>query len=436
MQNYRLDQIEQFKELNLLDENNNIQLSDANIQRLKEGGITDEVQLENVQIDGEYLNFNAKLSLYEDEHGEARLTVHPVFKEHQNSSQLSNEENKYFRDEKVHSKDVIAVGTITDYGSAPYKNNPENQESYFITLQKRNGQLSTIWGIELAKTLSLSGKVKGDKIVLENKGTENVVVKVAKRDKQGNEIGYDYKRSNKNLFAISEYKEEAHKELKDKNVLFQYDKETKSFKKVNPDKVDLVAEINGHLISETEKERLKKGEMVQLDDETSVEISPKKGKSFISNKALLITSLMLDGGICYLLIKTAEKVSKEKIEKDNIYSKGYVAALNKLKAELLQKQAQYPNNVRIERDLNIVSGEISKVNTKPIAQTVDAAKEQKAKDIKLNVHDPDTYQDAKREREEMAQDAGEQSTNERVEMDAEKQVGVEMNEERSYGRKM
>ena len=79
--------------------------------------------------------------------------------------------------------------------------------------------------------------------------------------------------------------------------------------------------------------------------------------------------------------------------------KGYIDALNKLKAELLQKQAKYPNNPQIERDLNIVASEISKVGVKPGLEVQDI-NEQKSKSVKLNVHDPDTYEDAKRDKEQ------------------------------------
>lgn len=433
MENYKLDQIDQFRELNLLDNDNNIKLSEANIEKLKQGGITDEINLENISIDGRPINLKAKLSIYENEKGEANITVHPVFKEHQNSMQLSNEENLYFRNNDIHSKDIITVGTIKDFGNAHYQNDENKQMSYYLTLEKRNGQDVTIWGKDLADAIRMSGKGVGDKIVLENKGTENVLVNVVKRDDNGNEIGSEMKRTNKNLFSISDFDENLHKDLKDKNILFQYDKETKSYKSVPTDKIDLITTINNKIISEEQKEKIKKGQKVQIDEETDVQLSPTKGKSLLSNKSLLIGSILLDGGVSYLMVKLANKALNDKKANEEMYSKGYVEALNKLKGELLQKQAKYPNNVQIERDINIVAGEISKSTAVPKADVSETKDVEKSKTVDLNVNDPDTYQDAKRKKE--TETATITTKDEEQHVEKTQSVDVEDGETISVGRK-
>lgn len=399
MQDYKLSQ-EEFKELNLVDKNNQITLDKSDIQKLKDGGLTDEIKLENVRIDDQIVSFNARLGLNQNEAGDVKLTVYPVFKEHQNSSQLSDEENQYFRDKNVHSKDIVAVGTIKDYGKAPYQNNSLNSDSFYIKLEDNKGNEKTVWGKDLEEALLRSNKKIGDEVVINNKGVENVTIKVAKRDEQGNKIGEEFKRTNKNLFDIREFDQEKDRNLKDKNMLFQYDGETKSFKSIDTDKIDLVHTINEKIITDSQKEDLKKGKTVKVDDETEVALRPAKSKNIISNKFVLLASIAWDGGLSYLIIKAAQKLNQTRnqdIAKKEAYSKGYQNALEKLRSELLQKQAKYPNNTQINRDLNIVDKEISSLNVKS-GEDLKIDKQDENKDVKLNVNDPDTYEDANREK--------------------------------------
>lgn len=64
------------------------------------------------------------------------------------------------------------TGIITRHGSAPYQNNPENKQSYFLELQTSTGQMKIIWGLALEKAVRESNSAVGDNVVLSNKNTD------------------------------------------------------------------------------------------------------------------------------------------------------------------------------------------------------------------------------------------------------------------------
>jgi len=66
------------------------------------------------------------------------------------------------------------VGRLVEHGAAPYENNPENSESYFVTLETDSGKRHTIWGVDLARAVAESGAELGDRIGLEHVGSETV----------------------------------------------------------------------------------------------------------------------------------------------------------------------------------------------------------------------------------------------------------------------
>src|SRR5690606_39485646 len=79
-----------------------------------------------------------------------------------------------------------------------------------------------------------------------------------------------------------------------------------------------------------------------------------------SNKNVLVTSIILDGGISFLLIKAAQLLLKENQKKqmeqlqDMQYYKGYKDALEKLQSQLQERSAQYPSDTKIADYLSIV----------------------------------------------------------------------------------
>ncbi len=67
-----------------------------------------------------------------------------------------------------------ASGVLVDHGEAPYENDPNNRDSYFVTLGYREGEQRTIWGVDLARAMAKADPQIGDRIALEHTGSEKV----------------------------------------------------------------------------------------------------------------------------------------------------------------------------------------------------------------------------------------------------------------------
>lgn len=67
-------------------------------------------------------------------------------------------------------------GILINHGVAPYENKPENRDSYFVTLENGEGQQNTIWGVDLERAMAKTAPEIGDRIGLEHKGSEAVVL--------------------------------------------------------------------------------------------------------------------------------------------------------------------------------------------------------------------------------------------------------------------
>ena len=67
-------------------------------------------------------------------------------------------------------------GVLIDHGVAPYENKPESRDSYFVTLETGEGKQSTIWGVDLERAMKKAAPEIGDRIGLEHKGSEPVVL--------------------------------------------------------------------------------------------------------------------------------------------------------------------------------------------------------------------------------------------------------------------
>lgn len=67
-------------------------------------------------------------------------------------------------------------GILVDHGVAPYENKPDNRDSYFVTLETGEGKQSTIWGVDLERAMKKAAPEIGDRIGLEHKRSEPIVL--------------------------------------------------------------------------------------------------------------------------------------------------------------------------------------------------------------------------------------------------------------------
>lgn len=123
-----------------------------------------------------------------------------------------------------------------------------------------------------------------------------------------------------------------------KTVFVEFDKETNEFLKVDSAKVIAPESVNDQILTPTQKRRFQQGQVIDLQDETSIQATGKNSKGIVSNRTMLVLSVLLDGGISYMLIKAIQAIEGKKKQMD--YNSGYNAALDKVLKE--QKQRNIP----------------------------------------------------------------------------------------------
>jgi Ti-type conjugative transfer relaxase TraA len=64
-------------------------------------------------------------------------------------------------------------GRLIAHGAAPYKNDPKNSPSYYVTLES-GGKRHTLWGVDLERAMAAAKPAIGDGIALRYRGSESV----------------------------------------------------------------------------------------------------------------------------------------------------------------------------------------------------------------------------------------------------------------------
>ena len=123
-----------------------------------------------------------------------------------------------------------------------------------------------------------------------------------------------------------------------KTVFVEYDKETNEFLQIDSAKVIAPESVNGQILTPTQKTRFQQGQVIDLQDETSIQATSKNNKGIVSNRTMLILSVLIDGGLSYMLLKAIQAIEGKKKQLD--YNAGYNAALDKVLKE--QKQRNIP----------------------------------------------------------------------------------------------
>ena len=367
---------DELKKFGIMTENNSFsqKLSDNEIQNFLKGGILIAENEEN------RLTFSIK---------DDQLNVNAYTKDIINHKDLSSAELFEISSKNTNLYKVMAdYGTITHIGKGHFNHNPENEKTSFLEIENERGK-TMFFGNKLDEVLKDS-KV-GDKIQINQTGIEKSTFTTEVDGEAKDITKYD------NLFLIRPF-EGKNKQFQSK--IFELDLKDKTIKDLDTTKYELQT-VNGKTLSEKQLQQLRKGKEVKLDDETTIQLSPKADndkKLSSSVKALLITSVMIDGGITFMLIKGIQKMAK--MQEDNrkqLESWKYLDELQKLKGFLQSKAEQYPDNKKIISDLNVVSKEISNIQSK----NPEYQKQEKNDDtVRLNVNDRDTYEDANRKKEE------------------------------------
>lgn len=88
-----------------------------------------------------------------------------------------------------------------------------------------------------------------------------------------------------------------------REVLVEFDKETNEFIVVDTGKVEPPEEINGIPLTKKQKENYRKGKEVETEDGTTIQYSAKDKQAIRADRLALIASVLIDGGVSYVLFK-------------------------------------------------------------------------------------------------------------------------------------
>nr|WP_287936766.1 DUF4099 domain-containing protein [Algoriphagus sp.] len=144
--------------------------------------------------------------------------------------------------------------------------------------------------------------------------------------------------------------------------VIEYDQRTKQFFSYNPRDIKAPQSVNGKELDPQQKKKYKEGETVLLADGTAFQLSPSAPKGLRSNKSGLVLSVLLDGGLSYLLITGAKKLLGKESQEDKAYSEGYLQAIKEFQKQVQRRIARNPNDRDALRDLNNIKEEYSKIS--------------------------------------------------------------------------
>lgn len=116
---------------------------------------------------------------------------------------------------------------------------------------------------------------------------------------------------------------------KKKEMLVEYDEETKEFMVSDTDKILSPDMVNGEVLTPAQKENYRKGKEVEIKDGTKFSYSATDRHGIRSNKLALVASLLMDGGISYLIFKGLNALFNQKRDQKAAekLSPGYYQAL-------------------------------------------------------------------------------------------------------------
>ena len=126
-----------------------------------------------------------------------------------------------------------------------------------------------------------------------------------------------------------------------KDLLIEFDPDTREFIIADSEKIMVPNMVNNERLSAEQKEKYRKGKVVEMPDGTSFQFSAADSEGIRSNKLALVASLLIDGGVSYVLYKGLHALWGQKQE-ENMRAKmspGYKTALSDFRAQKAEKDA-------------------------------------------------------------------------------------------------
>lgn len=120
---------------------------------------------------------------------------------------------------------------------------------------------------------------------------------------------------------------------KDENIIpinIEYDNETKEFVSYDPSRIPEIHQVNGITISKSQQEDFRRGDLVELHDGTKFQHSATDSQGILSDRKRLIFSILLDGGLSYLIFRELKNLRNSNNKQSEGLSKAYNESLSKL----------------------------------------------------------------------------------------------------------
>jgi hypothetical protein len=112
-----------------------------------------------------------------------------------------------------------------------------------------------------------------------------------------------------------------------KKLIIEYDEDTREFVAYDPKEVEVPVRINNEELTEQQRKDFREGRMVELSDGTRLQHSASDSKGVRSDRTRLVMSVLLDGGLSYLLFRGVRHLFGERSPQKEGYSKGYNEAV-------------------------------------------------------------------------------------------------------------
>jgi hypothetical protein len=101
-----------------------------------------------------------------------------------------------------------------------------------------------------------------------------------------------------------------------REVLVEFDRDTNEFIVIDTEQIIAPEAINGIPLTPEQKERYRKGREIESNDGTRIQYSATDKRGIRSDRLALIASVLIDGGISYLLFKGLNAIFNEPRQKE------------------------------------------------------------------------------------------------------------------------
>ncbi len=124
----------------------------------------------------------------------------------QEAQNPASNQNSSTQDPQASGKEPTQInrmkGNLISHGKAPYKNDPENTDSYFVTLENADGEHATFWGVGLERALSETEAEHGQELELVNRGRQLVTIKLPIKNEKREVVDYKTIQTHRDTWGV------------------------------------------------------------------------------------------------------------------------------------------------------------------------------------------------------------------------------------------